>query len=274
MSVFTLRRGTRVKHGTTSGSLRSILTTGLRPGSERHELRLSAEPAPEISAGIYVGDLMGYFGATASFGAAARELVLQEFTSGTLPRDPSAIVFPVVLEIELQEDCEVWADEDFIPSPDGRPLEYTDELLRLNAEPVWNYFRTGAIVREGGIPSSWITRFEFPIFWVPVSDQAWQSSNGQSLGEDAQLMVWSHIQNFEKEPPEGCWAGFDQQMKRVRRPVRRGFSRRLPFDANGVNRFFEEAAFRSATDAFRHMFVLFNCLSQLLDAAGVGGVVR
>ena len=87
-------------------------------------------------------------------------------------------------------------------------------------------------------------------------------------------MVWSHIQNFEKEQPEDCWSSFDQQMKRVGRPGRRGFSRTLPFDANGVNRFFEEAAFRSTTDAFRHMFVLFNCFSELLEVAGVGGVVR
>ncbi len=72
MTVFELPRGTRVKHGTTSGALRSVLANGLRAGSARHERRHSAEPAPEISTGIYVGDLMGYFGATASFGAAAR----------------------------------------------------------------------------------------------------------------------------------------------------------------------------------------------------------
>ncbi len=184
------------------------------------------------------------------------------------------MIFPIVFEIELQEGCELWADEDFIPSPDGRPLRYTEELLRLNAQPVWEYFKTGAIVREDGIPPGWITRFEFPIFWAPVNQQAWRSENGQSLVEDARLMVWSHIQNFEKEPPEGCWAGFDQQLKETGRPPRRGFSRTLPFDAKGVDRFFQEPAFASGEGAFRHMFVLFNLFSEELQVADVGGVVR
>ena len=69
----------------------------------------------------------------------------------------------MVLRIKLEEDCLLYADEDFVL--DGTiPVkqEIPESQLIAEAENVWKKWQTGCIVRKDGIPADWIKDIEYP----------------------------------------------------------------------------------------------------------------
>lgn len=171
---FHLPKGTQVSHGTVLANLLSILDHGLQPSHSRHQLRDITEERPKASA-VYVGGPGAFFGAWAASGALMKEYSMIE---GRMPnfgrianRTPKKLLnidfaspplaIPVVLNIELQEDTLLVGDEDFALWREDankqliRREQDTDELI-------WSRFRSGGLVRNGGIPPSWISSMQFP----------------------------------------------------------------------------------------------------------------
>lgn len=105
------------------------------------------------------------------------------------------LAVPVVLTVELAEDTQLIGDEDFFVrqfAQDGS--EIIDP--RQNDEFVWTTFQSGGLIREGGIPSTWITSMQFP--------QLLRTDNVQS--------------NHETKLMDDCWllsAGLHHNQKRL-----------------------------------------------------------
>lgn len=208
MAKFTLKKGTIVKHGTSLTRIQDILTLGLVPGSERNADRSTIEVAPEIL-GVYVGELSAYFGAYANFAAeiagyledpkmlrAAMCFALSPASMRDLDLAISPMAFPLVIAIELQEDCELLADEDYVL--DGAyPIDQRvpSDLLENEAELVWNRWRSGVIPRA--IPPSWFKHIEHPRLThldgnLELHRQTWS---------DCELFAASLMQSTNKELP-------------------------------------------------------------------------
>ncbi|MBD7976187.1 hypothetical protein [Serpens gallinarum] len=161
--MYILKKGTVVKHGTVSSLLPSILEKGIQPRAHAHKYRSQSEIGPIARRGVYVGGLLAYNAAYLSFADIAKQLEKEQ-----VGNNKGAV--PVVLEIELGEDCPIVGDEDFImlkerDSKGELGPEYKEEFERRMVEDslaVWEDYRTAAIVREGGIPAGWIKRVEFP----------------------------------------------------------------------------------------------------------------
>src|SRR5690606_26904909 len=86
---------------------------------------------------------------------------------------------PVVLQIELGEDCQIVSDEDFIMRnvPQEKLDQHRAEFQRRvidDAMDIWRRYKSAVVIREGGIPASWIKRIEFPeikLIPSPKADQ-------------------------------------------------------------------------------------------------------
>jgi hypothetical protein len=237
MTRFVLRKGTVVKHGTSLARIAEILRTGLVPGAERNADRSTIELAPEIS-GVYVGELTAYFGAYANFAAEIADFLddprllraaIAAMVSPTgirqldLPASPMA--FPLVIAIELQEDCELLADEDYVL--DGAyPLDQRVpiDLLESEAELVWHRWRSGVLRRS--IPPSWFKHLEHPRLThldgnLELHRQTWS---------DCELFAASLMQSTEKELPEKLIPAY------VRRYGALALSQRIAPTLEGVER--------------------------------------
>jgi hypothetical protein len=209
MAKFILKKGTIVKHGTSLARIADILRTGLVPGAERNADRSTIELAPEIS-GVYVGELTAYFGAYANFAAeiagclddprmlrAAISAMVSPTDIRNLNLPASPMAFPLVIAIELQEECELLADEDYVL--DGAyPLDQRvpSDLLESEAELVWHRWRSGVITRA--IPPSWFKHLEHPRLThldgsLELHRQTWS---------DCELFAASLMQSTNKELPE------------------------------------------------------------------------
>lgn len=209
MAKFVLKKGTLIKHGTSLARIRSILETGLIPNAQRNDDRSTIELAPETQ-GVYVGELTAYFGAYANFAAEIAgymhdpEMIKAAICSVVAPADirklvlPAApMAFPLVITIELQEDCELLADEDYVF--DGSyPVEQRVSLALLEdqAELVWNRWRSGVITRS--ITASWFVHIEHPRLThldgsLEVHRQSWS---------DCELFAAGLMQSSNKELPE------------------------------------------------------------------------
>ena len=209
MSKFVLKKGTIVKHGTSLGRLHEILANGLVPGAEGHASRSTIELPPE-TAGVYVGELTAYFGAYANFAAeiagymddprmlkAAICAVVNPTDMRELDLPTPPMAFPVVLAIELQEDCALLADEDYVLDgayPAGRRVPV--DLLDSEAEHVWKRWRSGVIPRA--IPANWFRHIEHPRLThlegsTDVHRQTWS---------DCELFAGSLMQSSQRELPE------------------------------------------------------------------------
>lgn len=172
-----LQKGTLVRHGTISSLLPKILTEGLRSRGHIHKYRNQTEVSP-VAAGVYVGGLLAYNAAYLSFADAAKQL-----SSGELGLYQGAI--PVVLEIELEEDCRIVADEDFVMLEERDSQGQLGEQHRIeferrvvdDAQAVWDQYRTASIIRDGGIPAGWIRRVEFPEVKLDVTENMERDAN-------------------------------------------------------------------------------------------------
>ena len=206
MNTFVLKKGTIVGHGTSLSRLPSILEQGLIVKAKRAEGRMTTELAPE-TAGVYVGELMAYFGAYAQYSAEVAPILnhpevfkagicfaqdnIQGVRMADLPSAPRT--FPVVLKIRLEEDCELVADEDFVADgkfPVGQKVPET--LLRQEAQAIWERWATGAILRD--IPPSWIISVEHPR--VVTLDNIKQTA--KQVLVDCELITGALMQSYKR----------------------------------------------------------------------------
>jgi hypothetical protein len=128
------------------------------------------------------------------------------------------IGLPVVLEIILEEDCEVFSDTHFEDADHG--------------EKSWKHWRSVVLKRTGGIPASWIKKFYFPRL-LDYRDLG-NSKNPRILEQtvDTALMVGGLMQVWHKDSPADLLIAFRNQYGSI------NFSQSLSFDPTTLERFF------------------------------------
>lgn len=233
MTNFKLAAGSIVKYGDISTALYPILRHGIAADAPRHGFQ---PDAPASAPGVAVGELMAYFAACAAFCNAtsalhhAHQQVLGKFVAalqdshGDKPQMPeleqigAAAGLPVVLEIQLEEDCVLLADEHFVGATE--------------AEKSWKLWRSGALQREGGIPAAWIKKFYFPRL-LDYRDVG-SARNPRMLEQttDSALMVGGLMQSWHKDTPADLLQAFRKQYGRI------NFSQSSSFDETALERFF------------------------------------
>jgi hypothetical protein len=265
MSGFVLKKGTVVSHGTSLARLQSIMDHGLLAGVESAEGRKMSELAPE-SKGVYVGELMAYFGAYAQYSAeVAPHLEHPEVTkagwlfgmgdvrslrAAALPAAP--LTFPVVLKIRLDEDCELLADEDFVADGQWPVQEKVPvALLREEAEQIWERWATGVLTRD--IPATWIVSVEHPR--VTTLDKL-QQSEGQVFA-DCELFAGGMMQSFKREDPATLIPAY------VKRHGKLALSQSMPFTMQAIVRLRGFNGFSDNASRYANHFRLFQMIDML-----------
>jgi hypothetical protein len=259
MSEFILPAGTTVKFGTISTALYPFLRQGIPAGTPREGFQEGREILP--SNGIYIGELMAYFAAcgafchaTSSLHAANEELMsrfveLLQTAHGEKPDLPGleAIALqaglPVVLEIILEEDCAMQADDQFID----------DE----NAEKSWKLWRSGTLTRAGGIPASWIRKFYFPRLLDYRDVGNGRNTRVLEQTTDSALMVGGLMQSWHKDTPGDLLLAFKKQYGRL------NFSQSSSFDETALERFFNLSAMLDPATRLLNQMTLWQDISAL-----------
>lgn len=234
MNNFKLAAGSRVKYGCISTSLYPIFRHGIALETVRHGFE--QEPAAAMQPGVMVGELMAYFSACAAFCNGTSALhhkyqdILGKFVSalqdkhGEKPVMPELEVIaseaglPVILEIELGEDCVLAADDNFVPAD--------------QAEKSWKLWRSGALQTENGIPASWIKKFYFPRLLDYRDVGTSRSPRVLEQTTDSALMVGGLMQSWHKDTPADLLTAFQKQYGRI------NFSQSHEFTETGLERFF------------------------------------
>lgn len=147
-----LPKGSRVKHGTSLMLVDEIQKNGIIAGSERNQARNQNEEKPVVN-GVYVGQNLSYYDAS---------LVFTSFMQNTMQSGEKGGDVPIILEIELGEDCELVADEDVVYEVKKMPRDQQIPYLQAESERVWNDYESGVLV-DKVIPSEWIKVIEYPI---------------------------------------------------------------------------------------------------------------
>jgi hypothetical protein len=174
-----LKKGTIVKHGTSYDRLESIFQNGLISNATRNKFREQEEISPVVK-GIYVANNLSYFGAYLAFSSKMYENQFNNIQQGTMP---------IVLHIQLQEDCELLADEDYVSEP------ITLKKLKKQSKHIWLSYETG-VIQKNKIPSSWIIKFEYPFL---ISKNINISNYQISLLEnDLWLLIFGYLQHVTK----------------------------------------------------------------------------
>jgi hypothetical protein len=184
-----LPAGTRVKHGTTTNNLRSILEKGLLKGDQalgRSKYRGAYEPNPKIPQGVYVASChLAYFASVFNFESACKEQrrrrfpsalytflqylfsasrerrlkVGQDFAEKSLVNVDDNVLgnygLPSVLNIILQEDVIIRADETFL----DKSCKAEESALTNAASFVWDQFGSCVLLVEK-VPANWIKSVE------------------------------------------------------------------------------------------------------------------
>ena len=233
MSEFKLAAGSRIKFGCISTQLYPILRQGLAANMPRQHFQAEDSSA---SQGIMVGELMAYFSACAAFCKATSNLhheheqVMGQFVNalqtqhGEKPQMPeleniaATAGLPVILEIELAEDCVLLADQHFVADTE--------------AEKSWKLWRSGALLREGGIPASWVKKFYFPRLLDYRDVTSSRSPRSMEQTTDTALMVGGLMQSWHKDTPADLLHAFRKQYGRI------NFSQHSNFDETSLERFF------------------------------------
>lgn len=266
MTSFILPKGSVVKLGTTSSALYSFLREGIPASLPREGLH--ANVANEVGErGVYIGELMAYFSASAAFCRSTSALYVEHELALTgfveqLQRNPgikptmenldsiaSQAGMPVVLEITLDEDCEVGADTHF---------EAVD-----NAAKSWNLWRSVVLHREQGIPSSWIKKFYFPRL-LDYRDLA-IAKNPRLLEQtiDSSLMVGGMMQSWHKDTPGDLLLAFKKQYGRT------NFSQSMSFDEVAVERFFNLNGMLDAATRLLNQMTIWQDIDALAKKQGI-----
>lgn len=235
MTSFILPKNTVVKLGTISTSLYSFLRSGIPSSLAREGLRVTQD-AEVPTSGLYIGELMAYFSASAAFCQSTSALYVEyesrlsvfveqlQSARGTKPilddleMIAAQVGIPVVIEIVLDEDCEVSADTHF-------------ETVE-NAEKSWKLWRSVVLNRAQGIPTTWIKKFYFPRL-LDYRDLV-TAKNPRSLEQtiDCALMVGGMMQSWHKDAPGDLLLAFKKQYGKT------NFSQSMSFDEASLERFF------------------------------------
>ena len=237
MSAYVLPKGTVVKVGSLSRDLYSFFNQGIPENMPRVGLQSQESSSTfESQEGIYIGELIAYFSAAAQFCQATAVIyaehsnVMENFVQQLqimrgqkpvmegLETISIQIGLPVVLEITLDEDCEVFADTHF---------ESTDK-----SEKCWKHWRSVVLMRKGGIPAHWIKKFYFPRLLDYRDVESSKSPRVLEQTIDSSLMVGGMMQVWHKDAPADLLMAFKKQYGTI------NFSQNLPFDANSLERFF------------------------------------
>ncbi|TXI94970.1 MAG: hypothetical protein E6Q34_03860 [Burkholderiaceae bacterium] len=234
MSEFILKKGSVVHFGTISNHLEAFFRDGIPEALSRE-----GNPAPAgipTDPQLYIGELMACFSACAAFGGRtsqvhesnqivlSRFIELVKFQVGHKPEIPglvsvaAEIGLPVVLEIELQEDCTVVADTHFEASGD--------------AEKCWKDWRSAVLKRAGGIPSFWIKRCYFPRLLDFRDLGAGRHQRIVEQTSDAALMVGALMQSWHRDAPAELLQAYRQQHGRSH------FSQSFPWALDAIEQFF------------------------------------
>lgn len=239
MSDFFLPKGTIVKHGTSLCRLNDILTYGLSCNNKREETRSTVELTPEIN-GIYIGELISYFASYTAY-----SFIVQSYLSkpenlslfslyyespkkiSSLKLSALPVTLPVVLNIQLEDDCLLYADEDFVF--DGKiPVDekIPEKLLINESKSVWDKWKTGCIVRSGGIPKSWIKYIEYP----RIGNLSGSTELHKDTWADSELFASGVMQAGLKELPIPLMKSYKKSYGRVE------LSQRVPATKDGIDK--------------------------------------
>nr|WP_314858513.1 hypothetical protein [uncultured Undibacterium sp.] len=266
MTSFILPKGTAVKLGSISTSLYTFLREGI-PANLPREGLLAAQASESVVKGVYVGELMAYFSASAAFCQSTsalygeHELVLTSFidqlqsnrgvkpTLENLEMIASQVGIPIVLEIVLEEDCEVFADTHF---------ETID-----NAAKSWKLWRSVLLNREQGIPASWIKKFYFPRL-LDYRDLATEK-NPRLLEQtiDSSLMVGGMMQSWHKDAPGDLLLAFKKRYGKT------NFSQSMSFDEVSIERFFNLNGMLDAATKLLNQMTIWQDLDALSKKQGI-----
>lgn len=268
MSAYVLPKGTIVKFGTISTKLESILQDGL-PETLPRVLLSANERSADVpdQQGIFVGELMAYFSAAAEFCQSTSEVYAQhesilgvfverlQTVRGQKPimdgLDAVAlqIGLPVVLEIQLDEECEVFSDL------------YFEEVEK--AEKSWKHWRSVVLLRAGGIPAHWIKKFHFPRL-LDYRDLG-SSKNPRMLEQtiDTALMVGGLMQMWHKDSPADLLIAFKKQYGNI------NFSQNLPFDQASITRYFGLNSMSDAATKLLNQMTIWQDLDSLAKKQGI-----
>ncbi|MDN7542315.1 MULTISPECIES: hypothetical protein [Burkholderia] len=276
MNSFVLKKGTIVNHGTSLARLPMILEHGLLRGSEREQGRLLTEPTPE-STGIYVGELMAYLAAYAQYSSEVsphldHPAVFEagnHFMAGDhrtirgidFPTAPKTL--PVVLKIQLGEECPLLADEDFVADgtyPVGEKVP--ESVLRDEAQRTWARWGSGVLSRD--VPPSWIVALEHPR--VVTLDNV--NTMAQQVFADCELIAAGMMQSYKIGNP----ADLIEQYKR--RYGRLGLSRNIAASAGVEKNILALPGLSSDMNCFVNHFLLFQSISHLSQRYNIPVVRR
>lgn len=233
-----LPKGSIVKHGTSLCRVEEILKDGIKCGADREYLRVENELKPEIE-GVYIGNLIAYFGAYAAYSSVMQPIwnmpeylinLNEVFVNPKrlvlcdLPEVP--ITLPVVLNIQIQKDCLIYADEDFVFDGTVPPEErIPQEILVSEAKNVWLKWQTGCIPGKNGIPAEWIKTIEFPRLGSVESNRILH----KDTWADCELFAGGIMQTFLKKEPEVLLSSYKK------RYGRECLSQIVPATINGFN---------------------------------------
>jgi hypothetical protein len=272
MSNHLLKAGTVVKHGTSAIHLNAIMEEGIIPGKGRHQFRHITENAPHYPA-VYVGGIAAYFGAYVSHSAAFKEYELDTpsfphliyslrsnqvdgLSYGDVP-----FSLPVVLNITLKEETILVGDEDFIEGLDGQASTASQ------AKGCWCNWQSGGLIREGGIPPSWITHFEFPRPINRTDDLQPGSTIANRIMLDCELMVAGvSLVNKKIHPTEFRWSDGNASDKG------RALSSQMTMSKENISKLFSFNAMRSPANRFYNLAYLTNFFQMIAEVHGVSWV--
>lgn len=253
-----LPKGSIVKHGTSSAQLLSIFENGVMPTPSGTKRGSADQKTAETDSSIFVGSLAGYARAIYAFSAAMHATINR--------KTPPEI--PLVLNITLEEDCALLADEDFITLPDGT-TETSDStrsgFLKDQAQSVWAEYESGSIILEGGIPSSWIHSFEF----LSIFDPEEEASPAQlhKLSSDIHLLSLAYGQNRLKLPISK-WHSDIKQYRKNDMDISR-LTGKFRFRRDDVDRFSKMPTVQDPNKLFEYAKMMWTLYSQQLVEAGL-----
>jgi hypothetical protein len=272
MTNYYLKAGTVVKHGTSSIHLNAILEEGIIPGKGRHQFRHITENAPHYPA-VYVGGIAAYFGAYVSHSAVFKEYELstpsfQDLINslGTnqvdgLPYGDVPLSLPVVLNITLKEDTILVGDEDFIEGLEGQVS------TSPQAQDCWNNWQSGGLIREGGIPPSWITHFEFPRPINRTDDLKLESAITKRMMLDSELMVAGvSLVNKKIHPTAFPWRDGKASANG------RALSSQMAMSKENISKLFSFNTMRSPANRLYNLAYLTNFFQMIAEVHGVSWV--
>lgn len=268
MSTTILPKGTVVKIGVLSNNLYSFLNNGVPAVLPRVGLE-NQQNLPNFTQqqGIYVGELMAYFAAAALFCQATAQLyakhkdTMDQFvhqlqtkrankpTMNGLEDLSMQIGLPIVLEIVLDEDCEVFADTHF---------EQSDQT-----EKCWKYWRSVLLNRADGIPASWIKKFYFPRLLDYRDLEGARSPRVLEQTIDTSLMVGGMMQVWHKDAPADLLMAFKKQYGII------NFSQSMVFNANSLERFFNLNSMLDPASRLLNQLMIWQDLDALAQKQGI-----